>query len=224
MKVRELFDQCAQVYDQDRPKLIPSFDLFYGTMLRQIPFPADAPLRVLDVGAGTGLASSLIGAQFPQATFVLTDISEKMLDVARARFKESSRHTIQLLDSRKLEFNNQFDVVVSALSIHHLDHAGKRDVYARLFQALKPGGVFIHAEQVLGPTPELEALYQQTWVDGIRAAGLAEERLNAALERIREDQNAPLFDQLKWLSEIGFRDVDCWFKYYRFAVFGGRKS
>ena len=47
VKIRDIFDACAQDYDQDRPYLIPSFDLFYGTLLRQIPFPADAPIRVL---------------------------------------------------------------------------------------------------------------------------------------------------------------------------------
>jgi tRNA (cmo5U34)-methyltransferase len=223
MKIREIFDQCAQVYDQDRPKLIPCFDLFYGTMLRQIPFPSDAPLRVLDVGAGTGLASSLLTRQFPKATFLLTDISEKMLALARERFMGSDRHQFQVIDNRHLPFHEEFDVVISALSIHHLDHDGKQDVYIRIFRALKPGGVFVHAEQVLGPTSDLETIYQKTWVEGIRASGLAEDRVEAALERVREDLNAPLQDQLEWLRSMGFHDVDCWFKYYRFAVFGGTK-
>ncbi len=223
MKIRDIFDQCAQVYDEDRPKLIPQFDLFYGTLLRQIPFPAEAPIRVLDVGAGTGLVASFITAQFPNATFLLTDISEKMLDQARERFAGSKRHDFQILDNRQLPFHEEFDVVVSALSIHHLDHNGKQDVYLRIFRALKPGGVFLHSEQVLGPTPELEELYQNNWIDSMRASGLPEDRLQAALIRVREDHNATLNEQLEWLRETGFRDVDCWFKYYRFAVFGGTK-
>jgi hypothetical protein len=48
MKIRELFDQCAMAYDQDRPKLVPCFDEFYGAAMRMIPFPADANLHVLD--------------------------------------------------------------------------------------------------------------------------------------------------------------------------------
>jgi len=203
--------------------LIPSFDLFYGTLLRQIPFSNDAPIRVLDVGAGTGLVSSFVGQQFPNATFVLTDIAEKMLGVAKERFKGSARHEFQLIDSRALPFQGEFDVVVSALSIHHLLHEEKQVVYANIFRALKPGGVFLHAEQVLGPTPELEELYQKTWLDGIWSSGLAADRVEASIKRCLEDLNAPLDDNLKWLRAIGFQDVDCWFKYYRFAVFGGRK-
>jgi tRNA (cmo5U34)-methyltransferase len=223
MKIRDIFDACAQVYDQDRPKLIPCFDLFYGTLLRQIPFPTDAPIRVLDVGAGTGLVSSFIGKQFPNATFVLTDIAEKMLAVAKDRFKDQSRFEFQVIDSRNLTFHGVFDVVVSALSIHHLAHEHKQDVYMNIFRALKPGGAFIHAEQVLGTTPEMEKLYQKTWVDGVRATGLAEDRVEASIKRCLEDLNAPLNEQLDWLRALGFHDVDCWFKYYRFAVFGGRK-
>ena len=223
MKIREIFDACAQGYDQERPKVIPCFDLFYGTVLRQIPFQSEAPIRVLDLGAGTGLVSSFIGQQFPHASFLLVDISEKMLDVAKDRFKDSDRHEFRVLDSRSIICRETYDVIVSALSIHHLTDEEKQDVYTRIFHALKPGGVFLHAEQVLAPTAELEALYQKMWVEGMRANHLPEDRIEAALERIKEDRNTPLELQLGWLRDIGFYDVDCWFKYYRFAVFGGRK-
>jgi len=223
VKIREIFDACAQGYDQERPKVIPCFDLFYGTVLRQIPFQSEAPIRVLDLGAGTGLVSSFIGQQFPHASFLLVDISEKMLDVAKDRFKDSDRHEFRVLDSRSIICRETYDVIVSALSIHHLTDEEKQDVYTRIFHALKPGGVFLHAEQVLAPTAELEALYQKMWVEGMRANHLPEDRIEAALERIKEDRNTPLELQLGWLRDIGFYDVDCWFKYYRFAVFGGRK-
>jgi len=223
MKIRDIFDACAQVYDRERPQLIPCFDLFYGTLLRQIPFPSDAPIRVLDLGAGTGLVSSFVGRQFPNATFLLTDIAEKMLDVARDRFQGSNRYEFRVIDSRNIICVETYDVIVSALSIHHLSNEDKQAVYAKIHRALKPGGVFLHSEQVLGPTPELEESYQKHWVDSMRAAGLPEERIQAALERIKEDHNATLDDNLQWLRSAGFQSVDCWFKYYRFAVFGGRK-
>ncbi len=129
MKIRDIFDACAQVYDQDRPKLIPNFDLFYGTLLRQIPFPSDAPIRGLDLGAGTGLVSSFVGRQFANATFLLADISEKMLDIARDRFKESDRYEFHVIDSRNIICRETYDVIVSALSIHHLSDEDKQTVY-----------------------------------------------------------------------------------------------
>jgi tRNA (cmo5U34)-methyltransferase len=37
------------------------------------------------------------------------------------------------------------------------------------------------------------------------------------------DRMAPLEDQLGWLEATGFVDIDCWYKNFSFAVFGGRK-
>jgi tRNA (cmo5U34)-methyltransferase len=223
MKIREIFDASAESYDLDRPQLIPCFDLFYGELIRRLPFTTDDEPRILDVGAGTGLVSSMIGQALPRARFMLTDLAPKMLEKARERFAGSDRYEFQLLDSRELPFAGEFDAVVSALSIHHLDHSGKREVYRRIHRALKPGGVFVHADQVLAPTPELEEEYERHWLHYTRGTGLAEERIQASIVRRREDLNATLDDNLGWLRAAGFRDVDCHFKIYRFAVFGGVK-
>jgi hypothetical protein len=76
MKVRDLFDQCATIYDQDRPKLVPSFYELYGTAMRVIPFSSEARISVLDLGAGTGLFGAMIAQAFLAAHLHLTDISE----------------------------------------------------------------------------------------------------------------------------------------------------
>jgi len=88
---------------------------------------------------------------------------------------------------------------------------------------LSPGGTFVNADQVLGTTPELEKLYRQQWVDKVGAMGISDEELNAAKKRMEYDRMAPLEDQLGWLEAAGFVDIDCWYKNFSFAVFGGRK-
>lgn len=223
MKVRDLFDRCATSYDQDRPKLVPAFDDLYGTALRVIPFPHDAAISVLDLGAGTGLFSAMVAQAFPAATLHLTDIAESMLEQAKSRFADEPRVTFALLEHTDLSAEDDYDLVLSALSIHHLHDAGKQALFHRVYRALRPGGMFINLDQALGPTAEAERLYERTWLADVRANGVSETALAQAQTRMLEDRNALLSDQLAWLAASGFSDVDCWYKRFRFVVYGGVK-
>jgi len=84
--------------------------------------------------------------------------------------------------------------------------------------------MFANADQVLGKTLDLENLYRQEWLDSISAAGVSDEDLTAALKRMEHDRMAPLDRQLGWLEAAGFQHVDCWYKNFSFAVFGGQRS
>ena len=223
MNITQLFDLCAASYDRDRPKLVPCFDEFYGTVIRLIPFEPSATFRCLDLGAGTGLLAALVKQAFPNAAVHLTDASEAMLAQARIRFRGTPAVSYAVLDHLALAAVEEYDVVVSALSVHHLPHDQKHDLYGKIHRALRPGGRFIHADQVLGPTPEQETVYQAAWLAHARDKGISADALAQAMERISHDVNAPLADQLQWLSDAGFEQIDCWFKSFRFAVFGGTK-
>jgi tRNA (cmo5U34)-methyltransferase len=113
--------------------------------------------------------------------------------------------------------------IVSALSIHHLDDSGKAALFRRIHDALKPGGKFVNAEEVLAPTEALDALYWDEWERQARAAGAPEEEFAGVEARAKYDRPAKLDDQLAWLREAGFADVDCYYKYLMFAVYGGRR-
>jgi tRNA (cmo5U34)-methyltransferase len=83
--------------------------------------------------------------------------------------------------------------------------------------------MFVNADQVLGATTELEKLYRTHWLESVRALGISDEELNKARQRMEYDRMTPLSDQLGWLKQAGFRDVDCWYKNFSFAVFGGHR-
>lgn len=224
MNARDAFDRSAEIYDRTRRQLLPCFDEFYGTAIGRIPFAPGDAFEVLDLGAGTGLLSAMTAARFPRARFTLVDVSPEMLERARARFAgEEGRFTFLNRDFAQA-LPGTYDVAMSALAIHHLDDADKRALFARVHAALRPAGSFVNADQVMGPTPELERAYHETWLRQVRALGVPPADLDAALERMRADRMAPLEPQLMWLREAGFAQVDCWYKNHRFAVYSGIRS
>lgn len=221
-----VFGKHAQSYDASRRQLIPCFDEFYGTASAVLRAHLAGSVRILDVGAGTGLSAAFVLAAFPQAEVLLFDASAEMLDQARVRFQHggarvafASGDFAELLPGAEASY----DAVVSALAIHHIDHRQKQELFGRIHRVLKPGGLFVNADQVLGASRDIEARYRQVWLEQVRGSGVSDAALAAALERLGEDRMSPLADQLEWLRQAGFREVNCWFKSYSFAVFSGVK-
>jgi tRNA (cmo5U34)-methyltransferase len=213
------FDAHASDYDALRRRLVPCFDAFYGAAVRALDtVPAK---RVLDLGAGTGALSLRIAEAFPRAELVLVDGAPAMLERASAALGE--RATTVVADLRDPLPDGPFCAVVSALAIHHLDDDDKRDLIARAHDALAPGGVFINADQVLGPTPALDGRQLEWHRRASAALGASADEWEAALERMAHDRCATVEDQLAWLREAGFADVDCTFRDGRFAVLSGTR-
>lgn len=217
------FDQIAKKYDEQRKKLIPCFHDSYQISVALANTTKEAP-AILDIGAGTGLFSSLVLEKYTNAHLTLIDISEKMLDVAKVRFQDRPQVTYIVDDYTKHEFNEKFDIIISALSIHHLPDLEKKNLYSTVFSLLNDNGVFINADQVLGHTDYIESLYKDDWKQKVESSGLSQDEIAAAYERTKLDKMSTLDDQLTWLKEIGFSDVDCVYKYYNFVVFTGRKQ
>jgi ubiquinone/menaquinone biosynthesis C-methylase UbiE len=217
------FDADAATYDAARRQLVPCFDDFYGAIGQLIEqWQGPEQPEVLDLGAGTGLVAALIHGMRPRARLHLVDSAAAMLAVAQRRLSGATpRVTVADLAGLKIEPGR--DLIVSALAIHHLNDEIKRDLYARVLAALKPGGLFINAEQVLGPTPEIERYYDRMWESQARRLGATSEIIASARTRMSFDRCAPVGVQLAWLRELGFNQVDCTYKAGRFAVLTGRR-
>lgn len=221
--VRRAFERHAKSYDADRRKLIPGFDDFYGAGLRLIAAETGGcPLRILDLGAGTGLFAALALEVLNVEAITLMDHTSAMLDRAKDRFGNDSRVSYLQGDILGADLGGPWDAVISALAIHHLTDAGKQALYARLPKALVPGGRFINAEQVAGPTHLMDTHYAKLWEEDIRANGIDDAGVQAAADRMQYDLCAPASEQMFWLSDAGFTEVDCLYKNWRFAVLTGR--
>lgn len=216
------FNQHAATYDADRRRIIPPFDGFYGAAVEAVALAGGTPRRILDLGAGTGMLSAFVLDAYPESQVTLFDGASLMLDRAR-----------ESLGTDRVEFvegdlygelpEGPWGAAVSALAIHHLSDDGKRHVFGEAMRVLRPGGIFVNSEHVLGPTPFLDAEYRRWHEFEARKAGINDQEWAAAEDRMTADHLSPLPDQLEWLADAGFEDVDCLFKDRGYATMFGRK-
>ena len=146
-----------------------------------------SPGTILELGVGTGVTSARLLAAHPGARFVGLDASAPMLEAAQAAIPAERVELVlaRLEDSLPA---GPFDLVVSALAVHHLDAAGKRDLFRRIAGRLAPGGRFVLADVVVPRDPadarvEIEAGY---------------------------DLPSTVEEQLGWLREAGLRARVTW--------------
>ncbi len=221
--VKEQFNSVSKKYDSQREYLIPCFNDFYKACLPFVKSLTHAK-TVLDIGAGTGLFSRFVYDLNPDLHFTLTDLSGEMLDVARNRFSGAENFEFLELDFSKDALPGKYDLIISALAIHHLEDDDKAKLYKNVYHALNDGGLFINADQVAGKNLLFDSLYKYFWRETVSHSGLDREALVQAFERTKLDKLAPLAVQIKMLERAGFNEVDCIYKNMNFAVFGGFKD
>lgn len=167
--------------------------------------------RILDLGTGNGRLLALLKIDRPHVESIAIDFSPTMLDAAKHRFAGDETVKIKAHDlDHPLPELGTFDAIVSSFAIHHLTHERKRSLYAELFNVLEPGGIFGNLEHVASPTPELHEHFRT-------CMGIADKP---------DDPSNKLLDvetQLKWLREIGYTDVDCYWKWLELALLIGKK-
>jgi tRNA (cmo5U34)-methyltransferase len=112
--------------------------------------------RVLELGTGTGETAVRVLAGQPGAEWVGIDASEAMLARARERLPGADLRLQRLEDELPA---GPFDLVVSALAVHHLDGAGKRDLFSRVARVLRPGGLFVLGDVVVPPKGQEGPIY-----------------------------------------------------------------
>jgi tRNA (cmo5U34)-methyltransferase len=180
-----------------------------STLLEEIPSQAK---RILDIGSGDGRLLNLLLLKCPNAYGVALDFSPAMLDKLKERYAKENRVEIvehDITNPLPLSLGN-FDVIVSSFSIHHLNNERKYQLYSEIFNMIESGGIFCNLEHVSSPTARLHNKFYEY----------------IGMKVDEEDKSNILLDvetQLKWLREIGFDDVDCYWKWRELALLIGKK-
>ena len=224
--VKEHFEKEANEYDQIIIRLIPYYTQMVKALIATIPFDPDSSFKAIDIGCGTGTISQKITECFPNIQITCLDIAENMLKLAQHKLADHKKSNFILADINDFSFDESYDVIVSSLALHHLvSMEDKIEFYIKIYDALSPGGIFFNADVIMGSGDYLQQVYIEKWKAFMSKQVSSEEIENTWLPNYyREDHPAPLLEQLSWLKDIGFIDTDVIWKYYNFAVYGGKKA
>jgi len=196
-------------------------------------FGGKTGLHVLDLGGGDGAVTEHLQERYPDNAFTLLDGSADMLEKARQRLAGKGVVFIQQTFEAYLDAppeDQTYDFVFSSNAIHHLDFMGKSQLYTKLFRELAFGGAFANIDVVKAASARSERWQFAMWEDWMneRLAQIGGDigtydGLPEVAKAKPENKPSGLFDQLELLRQIGFRDVDCFYRYGVFAMFGGTK-
>lgn len=210
------------------------------SMMMSILKSSGGPVRnFVDLGCGDGILAATILNEYPLARGVLADFSEPMLTQARGQLKGfSSQLVFENIDYgdpawvSRIQARGPFDAIVSSYSIHHQPDARKREIYKEIYTLLEPGGWFVNIEHIASEAQLTIELFNKhiidRWFEQEKQKGGTRTRAEIAeLFMNRPDKDANILlsvdTQCQWLREIGYEQVDCYFRVLELAVFAGRK-
>jgi tRNA (cmo5U34)-methyltransferase len=234
------FDWLALHYERLEPVLDPVRFQAHSVLLDILNAIEPAPERILDLGIGTGMLAQQVLELLPDARLIGIDDSMRMLETARLNLVDfSERITLAKCDFRdpwEQIVDEPLDAVVHYASLHYLPHHAIRELYARLANALRPGGWFIHGDIINQQLPEpvqrisesIRRLQSESAkLDLGEDAGLLDE-----LEEIREadkargllvDNPALAEQQIAWLIDAGFEFAVKVFQDWQVSLFIAKK-
>jgi len=229
-KFVEFYTDSANVIILERLRLIQIL-----LEIVEFHFPSLTGLNILDLGCGDGIITRHIYDTSPDNSFFLVDASEEMLQKAKINLSGAnatySHCTFQDCIASKTEYN-KYNLVFSANAVHHLDFVEKTKLFSKLYNELQFGGLFLNIDPVhpnSAYSEEIQFAIWRNWMNERLANSGHEDNVGkydtipSVYKNNLENKPSSLRDQLEILEKCGFRDVDCFYKYSIFSLFGGTK-
>jgi tRNA (cmo5U34)-methyltransferase len=211
-----------------------------ATLLTLLPFGPDEAGRVIELGCGEGRLTRAILEAFPKATALALDGSQDMqvrtIEQLRPFGTRAEVGAFALDQADWWPLMEGADTVVSSLTVHHLNGAGKQRLFRAVAGRLSPRGALSIADIVEPKRAEALELSAAGWdraaerqsqtAPGSRRAfdQFLSTRWNVFRHPDPVDMPSPVFEQLLWLREAGFLSVDCFWLRAGHAVYGGYRA
>lgn len=213
-----------------------------ATLLHLLPARTDEAFTVVELASGEGMLAQAVLEEFPHCRYMTLDGSAAMRERMRQRLARfGDRLEIRPFELAEQEWRtllpSPLRCVLSSLSVHHLSASGKRQLFQDMAARLEPGGALLLADIILPATQPIAHLFAQQYDEIVRAQSLAMRGGPSGYEQFQKmkwnyfaydygsadsyDQPSRLSDQLRWLQEAGFSQVDCFWMQAGHAVYGG---
>lgn len=184
---------------------------------------------VLDIGCGAGNYTLKLLQCFPRTDLScsLLDLSRPMLDRAAQRVGEMTSGGVQTIqgDIREVDLGvAKFDIVIAAQCLHHLRETSEWEAaFEKIFRALRPGGGFWIADQIVHEHDATQSMMWQRWGDYLVEVKDEAYRDHVMTYVEKEDTPRSLAFQMNLMARVGFEKIDVLLKRSKFASFGGGK-
>ncbi|MCZ6499696.1 MAG: methyltransferase domain-containing protein [Gammaproteobacteria bacterium] len=228
----------VRTYDIDMDVMHPLRHKMIEIVLDILPFNQEAALKVMDLGAGTGIFSARVLERFPNSNVTAIDGAAAMIDIAADRLGPmADRIHWVIADFRQLPAEtlaaDSYDLVISSYALHHLSADEKLALLKQVVGALKPGGWFLNADIAIAEDESIEKHLQQLRIEGVMSRATAgDERFVSAestrtylteMELAENAQPQTAATDLEIIREAGLPAAEIFWKELREVVAGGPK-
>jgi tRNA (cmo5U34)-methyltransferase len=212
-------------YDKDIINSIPGHEELHRKIDEIIDkYFKNKEIQVLELGVGTGLSALRILNKIGCKKYFAIDFSEKMINHARNKL---SKFDVEFIkgDFSKIKLPNNNDIVVSVIAIHHQKtNNDKKELFKRIFDSLSNKGAFIFGDLVTYRDKNLAAINNTKHFHYLVEKSTDKNTLQEWEYHQKYQNNlAPLEDQVEWLKEIGFKDVNVIFQKFNTVLIYARK-
>ncbi|GJQ60191.1 MAG: class I SAM-dependent methyltransferase [Candidatus Scalindua sp. AMX11] len=225
-------------YDLDMDVWHPHREKMASIAGEILPFGEADPVRILDLGVGSGYLTNKMIERFPHASIIAVDAASLMIDQAKLRLNANLGQitfkpvTFQELPEKERDLSG-IDAAVSAFALHHLSREEKLRLFQFVHSILKPNGWFVNCDIFRSAVPAFEELFRHLQYVGVRERTRSLKNQEKSLEQIASEYTAKekkdgdklmtVAEEIDLLSEAGFQRNECFWREYREAVHGGIK-
>ena len=208
-QVDEFYNSISKSYTESIQRCVPRYREMLESLFAYLK-PDFEPKSILELGCGTGNLTHFLTAKYPNAKITAVDISTECINECKIRLPEENIEYINS-DFRDLELpENSFDLIVSSISIHHIDDSAKGILFRKIYSSQTKNGILSFCDQFRGETEHIYKKHIEFWKMIALEQGSSLDEWNMWMKHQEEhDFHSSLSKHLKWLEEARYKNIDC---------------